>query len=379
MIFLDNASTTKIHDFIIDKMSKLNNDSFYNPSALYSKGVEVNRLIANYRDQIKVALKADMFDNVIFTGSATEANNMAIRGIVKKNSGKILVSQGEHPSVYNVANDLVSQGHNVEFIKLTKEGYVDFEDFKSKMDKNTSFVSIMHVSNETGAINDIKKLVEYAKSVNPNVIFHSDGVQALGKIKVNLKALKVDLYTISAHKINGMKGVGALYIKNGINLKPLVLGGGQEFNLRSGTENILGIMTLVEATNYAVEHQLEHYNKILSLKQRFIEELDKYGIDYVLHSFEENSPYIIAIGFQGVRAETLLHKMDEYGVLIGNGSACSSKKSGNRILSSMGVDQKVIESSVRISFGIYNDENDVVEAANLLNKCIIEYKEKVRL
>ena len=357
----------------------MNDEYYYNPSALYGAGVESSKLLNGYKEQMKTALKADMFDNIIFTGSASEANNLAIKGIIKKNNAKILVSLGEHPSVYNVAHDLVSQGFNVEFVKLNKSGVVDFDDFKSKMDKNTAFVSIMHVSNETGAINDIKKLVEYAKSVNPNVIFHSDGVQAFGKIKVNIKALKVDMYTISAHKINGMKGVGALYVKNGINLKPIIIGGGQEGGIRSGTENLIGIMTLVEAASFAVEHQKEHFDKILALKNKFIDELNDLNVKYSLHSFEDNSPYIVAISFDGVRAETLLHKLDEKGVLIGNGSACSSKKSGNRILLNMGVEQKVIESSVRISFGVYNTENDVIECAKLIKLCTDDYIEKVRL
>lgn len=379
MIFLDNASTTKIHSFIIDKIGALNEDSFYNPSALYGKGLETSRVLADYRDRLKKALKADMFDNIIFTGSATEANNLAIKGIVKKNNSKILISQGEHPSVYNVGHDLVSQGYNVEFVSLNKNGIVDYDDFVAKMDKNTSFVSIMHVSNETGAINDIKKLVDYAKSINPSVIFHCDGVQAFGKIKVNLKALKVDLYTISAHKIHGMKGVGALFVRNGVNLKAVTLGGGQEGGIRSGTENIIGIMTLVEASEYAVSNQKEHFDMVLALKQSFLEELNRCGVDYVLYSTEDNSPYIISIGFPGVRAETLLHKLDECGVLIGNGSACSSKKSGNRILASMGVYQKAVESSIRISFSAYNTEEDVVYAAKQIKICTDDYKEKVKL
>ena len=245
---------------------------------------------------------------------------------------------GEHPSVYNSALELKARGYDVVFVNLDKTGKVDINDFERKMTSDVDLVSIMHVSNETGAINDILSLVEIAKSVNPKVIFHCDGVQAFGKIEVNVDDLGVDMYTISAHKIYGSKGVGALYLKNTVSLKPIIFGGGQESGLRSGTENMLGIYTLYRASQIVTSNLEVNYKKIANLKKLFLDKLGQTNLKYTIHSFEDNSPYIVSISFAGCRAETLLNMLGDYdNIFVGNGSACSAKKSGNRVLESMGV------------------------------------------
>ena len=311
---------------------------------------------------------------IVFTGSATEASNLALFGSVKKNTRKILVSMGEHPSVYNSALELKARGYDVVFVNLDKTGKVDINDFERKMTSDVDLVSIMHVSNETGAINDILSLVEIAKSVNPKVIFHCDGVQAFGKIEVNVDDLGVDMYTISAHKIYGSKGVGALYLKNTVSLKPIIFGGGQESGLRSGTENMLGIYTLYRASQIVTSNLEGNYKKIANLKKLFLDKLGQTNLKYTIHSFEDNSPYIVSISFAGCRAETLLNMLGDYdNIFVGNGSACSAKKSGNRVLESMGVQKSEIEGNLRISFGIYNTPEEVEYLVEKLNERVSTY------
>ena len=374
-MFFDNASTTKVDDYIINGLEKFNNEHFYNPGGLYLKGRESRDFLEDARKRILSSLSAE--GQLVFVGSATEGNNLAIFGSVKKQFKKILVSQGEHPSVYNSALELIQRGYNVEFVNLTKDGTVDFEDFQRKMSEDVGLVSIMHVSNETGAVNDIASLVEYAKSVNPNVIFHCDGVQAVGKVPVDIDQLGVDMYTISAHKIYGFKGVGALFVSNKIKLKPIIFGGGQESGLRSGTENLLGIYSLVEAVENAVNNQKQNYDYVLSLKDRFLKGISGSNLNYAIHSNSNCSPYIVSISFMGCRAETILNKLSDKGVYIGNGSACSSKKSGNRILDNMGVNKAEIESNLRISFSKNNTVEEVDKLVVELSLAVRDYLIKV--
>lgn len=373
MIFFDNASTTKVRKEVLDDFNEFNENNFYNPSAIYKNGQEVSKLINKARVEIINCLGGGKFDNFIFTSGATEANNMALKGLLKNKNSKILVSIVEHPSVYNVAVDLKNQGYNVDFIKVKSDGKIDEDDFINKIDSNTSVVSIMHVNNETGAINDIKKLVSIAKLKNKNVIFHCDGVQAFGKIKVNVSALGVDLYTISSHKINGLKGIGGLYVKNGLNLKPLIIGGGQEKNLRSGTENTAGIYSFATTCKLAVSEQEEKINKITSLKNKVLESLEKLSnVKINLPQNENVSPYILSVSVINGKAETILNMLEDKGIIVGNGSACSSKHKDNRILSNMGIKMSEIEGSLRISFSSNNTEEDVdyfiTEFENVVNE-----------
>ncbi len=371
MIFLDNASTTKIYKEALEDYVMFSNNSFYNPSSLYKPGVTVSSQINTARKSIINLLGGSVFDNLIFTSGATEANNFAINGILRKNMGKLLFSIAEHPSVYNVALNLKNLGYNVEFVNILKDGTIDEVDFVKKLD-GAAFVSIMHVNNETGAINNIKRLVEIAKTKNPKIIFHCDGVQAFGKIKVNVSSLGVDLYTISAHKIHGPKGVGALYIKKGITLKPLMQGGGQEFALRSGTENTCGIISFAKACEISCKNIETNLKYVAELKELFISEITK-DFSAIINSSENALPYIVSFAVPKVKAETILHMAEAEGVLISNGSACSSKHTDNRILSAMGIENNIIISSVRVSFSFDTTKEEVINACDIIKKTCKNY------
>ena len=376
VMFFDNASTTKIDEDILDNFKNINNEYFYNPGGLYSSSRNSKKFIEDCRKSILEKLNGD--GNLIFTGSASEANNLALFGCLKKNMCKVLVSMGEHPSVYNTALEIKNRGFDVEFVNLRQDGSVDLVDFENKMTSDVGLISIMHVSNETGAINDISGLVEIAKSINPKVIFHCDGVQAVGKIEVDIDDLGVDMYTMSAHKIHGMKGVGALYFKKGISLKPIVFGGGQEQGLRSGTENLLGIYSLSKAIDNSVKVLEENFGNAKELKDIFVASISNSGLDYKINSGDNCSPYIVSVGFAGCRAETLLNMLSDKGVCVGNGSACSAKKMGNRILENMKVSKDYIEGNLRISFSKYNTKAEVNILSNILIEIVKEYLSKVR-
>lgn len=376
-MFFDNASTTKIDKKIIDGLNDLNEELFYNAGALYKGGMNTKYKLENMRQEILQCMHG-LNGKLVFTGSATEANNMALFGVLKKNTRKMLVSIGEHPSVYNVALEIKNRGYDVQFVNLNKFGQVDIEDFQNKMTSDVDIVSIMHVSNETGAINDIEEFVKIAKDINPKVIFHCDGVQAFGKLDVDVEDLGVDMYTISAHKIHGCKGVGALYVRNGLQIKPIIFGGGQEENLRSGTENILGIYTLAEASKIAFNNVKNNYEYVSNLKKHFLQKLNETNLKYSLHSFETNSPYIVSISFEKCRAETLLNMLSDLDIYIGNGSACSSNKKNNRVLENMGVKRDEIEGNLRISFSKYNTKEEIDILVKNLQKCVNTYIENAR-
>lgn len=373
MIYLDNAATT----FLDKKASEVYVDfacnDFFNPSAIYDKGAYAHSCIVEAKEVVAKSLGTEYADNIIFTGSATEANNLAIMGAYRKNFGKMLFSFAEHPAVYNTAEKLKLMGADVEFIKLQSTGEIDYDDLKSKLTKDVSFISIMTVCNENGAVNDLKRIANLKNAVCPKAIFHSDGVQAFGKIKINVDYFGVDLFTISAHKTFGPKGVGALYVRNKNILNPIIYGGGQEFNLRSGTENVAGIMAFKTAIeNFGNIKQ--NYEYVESLKQAFLNEIESDGVK--INSY--HSPYVLSLSFAGVNGETLVHMMEERGIYISRGSACSSKKSGNRILENMGLNSNQILGSVRISFSKYNTIDEVKEAGKTLNECYKLLKEKLK-
>ncbi|MBP5651708.1 MAG: cysteine desulfurase [Clostridia bacterium] len=372
MIFFDNASTTKICDDSLAIMNYYASEKFFNPSALYKESLNVNNDINAARDVVLNAMGAVRGDKFVFTSGATEANNTIIRSCARNKNSKMLFSMGEHPSVYNVALDLQSQGYNVEFINLNRQGTLDLRDLERKLDSDTCFVSFMHVSNETGAINDVKKITTFIKSKS-RALVHCDGVQAFMKLNVNVTNLGVDFYTISAHKFHGPKGVGGYFVKNGINVKPFLIGGGQEQNLRSGTENVPGIVGMAKAIEYMTPKIKSNYENIRQLSDYLCNAVNKFG--YAL-SLDQKSPYINVLSFEGVRAETLLHMLEDKGYLVGNGSACSSKHRDNRVLNAVGLSGIEIEGSIRVSFSDCNTLSEVKEFIEICSGCVKEYLNK---
>ena len=371
MIYLDNAATTKMYEECADIYKEYACNSFYNPSAEYRVSLEIAKKINQVRNLIIQKLGISKGD-VIFTSGATESNNLAILGSKRNGKYEYVFSEGSHPSVYNVASELKRQGFVVHFVGLDSNGQVDYDKLSTVLNENTRLVSVIHVNNETGAINDLKRISLIIKQKSPNALFHVDGVQAFCKIPFIIEDLDIDFYTISGHKIHGPKGVGALYVKNINTLKPIIFGGGQESGYRSGTENVGGIMALGKAVEMIQAEK--NYNQVKKLRDEFLKNIREVdGVKVI----EGQSPYIMSISFKKVNGETLMRVLQDKGILVGKGSACSSKKSGNRVLESMGISLEEIKTHIRVSFSELNTLEEIDEASKIIIEVYKDIREKV--
>ncbi|MGM0498952.1 MAG: cysteine desulfurase family protein [Bacillota bacterium] len=362
-IYLDNAATTKalpeVTAAVVDALEK----NYANPSSLHRFGLKSEKILKKSRkitaDYLGVKAK-----EIIFTSGGTESNNLAIRGITDayKNRGKHLITSPiEHSSVAELFKDLEKEGWQVEMVKVDQSGHVDLEHLKSLITEETILVSIMHVNNELGTIQPIKKIAEIIKEKNPLSFLHVDGVQAFGKVYSNLNKWPVDLYSISGHKIHGPKGIGALYIKKGTNLKPLIYGGGQERKLRSGTENIPAISGLAAAVkNLPQFSSTNKTDKIMAKTKTYLLSKLQQIEDVVINSPVSGAPHIINFSIPGIKGETMLHALESQGIYISTGSACSSKSKGSRIINACSLSQKRSTSAIRVSLNrkISNDDID---------------------
>ena len=368
--YFDNAATTRVNDEVL----QVYNDTckeFFNPSSLYTPSLSVKNKIEMARETIMRSIGAANKSNFIFTSCATESNNAVLRNFIRRKDKKYIISAGEHSSTYNTAKALINEGYNIDFAPLNEDGSVNQQQLFSMIDRKTDFISIIHVSNETGAVNDIKYIVKRCKQINPNIVIHSDGVQALHKVKVNMVDMGVDLYTISAHKINGVKGVAGLYIANPNKFTPFIYGGGQEMSLRGGTENVPAILSFAKAINLPACD----YEQMRILKQAL---LDNITVPYKLISSDKCVPNIISMCFNSLRGETLVHMLEDDGFLIGTGSACNSKNTANRVLTEIGVSQDYILGAIRISFEKDCTVEDIIDLAKSINKNVELYYSKTQ-
>ena len=363
MIYFDNAATTIPSKSALLRAEKFNSEYFFNPSALYSGGLDCSKEIKIAKDSILKNLGATNHE-VIFTSCGSESDNMAIFCAVKR--GLFVTDKGEHSAVYKSFLELKNRGLQVEFIDLNSDGTVNTEklyDFVKNY--KADFVSIAHVGNETGAINDINSIAKKLKTINPSLIFHSDGVQAYGKIPFKISQF-IDLYSVSAHKINALKGVGALIKRKNLNVKPLIYGGGQENGYRSGTENVFGIKVFQYAGEEKYPKIQENFDAVNKLKVFIKENLDKNIFKII--SGEGSSPYILTVSAVGMRGEVIMHAMEEKGLIVGNGSACSSKNRFSRVIEACGYSNAVLDGVIRISFSTESTLEDAKTAVEILNQ-----------
>lgn len=365
MIYLDNASTTRVWDRAIKKTEEIYSVGFFNPSSTYGGGMTAASEIKAAR--ATVAKRLNCAENeVYFTSCATEANNWAINGIFS-GKGNIVVGGGEHACVYECAKSLKSKGFDVRFSKLLPSLEADEDDLLSLVDENTRLVSVIHASNETGTVNDVARLSRLVKQKNKSVVFHSDGVQAYLKISNDVKSLGVDLYSISGHKVGAPKGVGALYAAKSVRLKPFIYGGGQESGMRSGTENVAGIAALGVAT----EEYSARFDgaRALKLRQTLVSALAK-AIPSIVFLGEgaKTNGVIVAFSALGTRAEIIQSLCADQGVMIGRGSACSSRRGGNRVLEAAGFDKKVVDGALRLSLSPETTEEEILTAVKVVAK-----------
>lgn len=373
MIYLDNAATTKVSRVAVDRMIEYGENAYYNPSAGYAPALAVKKELHNAAAILAGLLGADK-EEIIFTSCATESNNWSFECGVKNKKGNVVVSAMEHASVYESAMRLKNRGADMRFVPADKSGHVTEEALLSVVDANTAFVSIIHCSNETGCVNDIGRLCAASKAVNPKLVFHADGVQAFCKMPTDVHALGVDLYSVSAHKVGGYKGVGALYVKKGFNMQPYMAGGGQQGGRRSGTENVGGIVGFAAAA--AEYKEKARAFAALGLRELLIEKFA--SLDGVkINGDGANSGYILSLSFKGLRGEVLANMVERRGVLIGLGSACSTHVRANRVLHAMGIPDNYAAGSVRLSFSPDTTREETLAAADIIIAAAEELKEKI--
>lgn len=368
MIYLDNSATTRTLDAAAEAAAKYMRQDFFNPSAAYSPAVEAERAVNAARGRLASMIHAAP-EEIIYTSGGTESNNTAIFGALKarRGTGRIIVGATEHPSVYSAIMTLKGP-YNITEARVDSTGTQDVNSLMSALSNDVAFVSIMHVNNETGAINDIPSIYKAVKQRAPGAIMHVDGVQ--GFLKVPFDARYCDMYSISGHKFHAPKGVGALYIKRGVRFAGGQIGGGQERNLRSGTTNTPGIMGMDAAIEYYQANLDEIRRKLMQMKLRLAKNLS-FIRDAYINGPEPSlgAPHILNVSFLGVRGEVLLHALEEKGIYVSTGSACSAHKKGkNRILNAMGVVGDRQEGAIRFSICPFNTEDEMDITADVIEE-----------
>lgn len=370
-IYLDYAATTPISLEVKEVM--INHfDTFGNPSSLHHLGVVAEKLIKQARKQVSDALGVNERE-IIFTSGGTEANNLAIQGLtLNRTNVRYITSQIEHPSVLGTFEWLEKNGADVVYLPVDEQGRVMLEALKSALSKETVLVSVMAVNNETGTIQPVQEIGTMIQTFNrefqAQVRFHVDAVQAFGKFTLMPEKLNVDAMSISAHKIGGPKGIGALYVKKGINLKPLMFGGQQEQGVRPGTENGLGIVAFGKAAELAKNHMAQRESYVKEIKATFIDALMQEPEIIINGTVDASaSPYIINLSVMGVKGEVLLHTLEMKGLYVATGSACSSKKKvASHVLRAMKLNDARLEGAIRISFSHLTTIEEVKMATDML-------------
>lgn len=361
-IYLDNGATTRPYDAVIDYISQINRNQYGNPSSLHTKGIEAEKLLRNARETVAHSLGVSDKE-IYFTSGGTESNNLAIRGYLDANprAGKHLITTAiEHPSVLEVFKYLSEKGYGVDYIDVDKDGIINLETLKNRINGETALISILMVNNEMGSLQPVDDIVRIKNAVNKSAVLHMDAVQAYGKFRISPKKAGIDLLSVSSHKIHGPKGVGALYANRSIRLKPILFGGGQETLLRSGTENTSGISGFGLAAEMIHESLEANFQNVSALKSKFTEGLRLLDIPHKTLSGENASPYIISVSFSGVKAEVLLHHLEERNIFVSTGSACSSRKSvHSHVLKAMGLKAQDIEGAVRFSLTGTTTEEEI--------------------
>jgi cysteine desulfurase len=375
LIYFDNAATTKPYSSVLETFQMANEKFWANPHSLHKQGERAEQLLEQARTQLSTLLDASTY-TPIFTSGATESNNLAIRGVCDAYSqrGKyIITSSVEHPSVRVLCQYLQTVGYEVTFLPVNSSGSVELDSLKKALRDDTILVAIMTVNNETGAINDVEKLAKFTK-LNSRAHFLVDAVQAVGKIPLTLKDSSIDFLSISAHKFGGIKGSGALLIKNGINLQAQLIGGGQEGEVRSGTADTARAASIAKALRISLENKEEKYRAIKLLNKKLKKALLK-DDKIIINSTENGSPYILNFSVLGVKPETLLHALSGKEIYISTVSACSSKKSEESIpVFEMTKDMNRALSTIRVSFSSSSTELEVDEFIDAFWECL----EKIR-
>ncbi len=362
-IYLDYAATTPLVPEVLEAVIDCLKNDFGNPSSMHSLGIRAEKRIREAAIQAANLLGA-LPEEIFFTSGGTEANNLAVLGTAydKKRRGMhCITSSIEHPSVIQAFSHLESQGYDVTYLPVDAKGAISLDDLKSALNDDTILVSIMHVNNEIGSIQAIQEIGTLIKSKKVKPVFHVDAIQSFGKLPIRPELWGIDLLSLSGHKIHAPKGIGALYIKKGVCLQPILFGGNQQGGLRSGTENITGIVGLGKAAQWIAERYKSEPDYLPKLKDKLVRGIQQaFPNAHINGSLKNSAPHILNVAFPGLRGEILLHGLEEEGVYISTGSACSSRnRKHSHVLSGLGLNDQLLEGSIRISLSYLTTEEEI--------------------
>ncbi len=375
-IYLDNSATTKVRKEVLDEIIETYENNYGNPSSLHRKGLQIEKKIDEARKFSAKIINAKQ-DEIYFTSGGTESNNVAIFGHlfnssnseVKKN---IITTRIEHPSVYNVYRHFEGN-FEVRYLETDDKGYISLQELENYVDENTLLVSVILVNNELGTVQNVDRIINIIKKKNKKTKIHLDAIQAYGKIRIDTNKILADTISFSSHKIHGPKGVGGLYIRSGCKLNSMIFGGNQERGLRPGTENTPGIVGFGKACELLYNNFEEETEKLYRLKNiygtRLMQEIEDVKINSDLG--KDSAPHILNVSFKNVRGEVLVHYLEDRGIYVSTGSACSSKaKMDNRILKSIKLDRDYVDGTIRISFGYFNNYDEIDYVIDNIKKSV---------
>ena len=364
-VYLDNSATTRTFPEVAELMSKIMCEDYGNPSSMHNKGVQAERYVRYGRETLAKILKVNEKE-IYFTSGGTESDNLALIGCAMANyraGNHLITTKIEHPAILQTMHYLEDQGFEVTYLSVNDKGQISLQELQNAMRKDTILVSIMHTNNEIGAVEPIAEAGRLIKSTNPSTLFHVDAVQGFGKYRIYPKRMGIDLLSVSGHKIHGPKGVGFLYIGEKVKIHNIIYGGGQQKNLRSGTENVPGIAGMAKAAEMLYNHLEEDAERLYSLKDYFCEGLRKIP-DIRINNPEgmEGAPHIVSLSVAGVRSEVLLHALEDKGIYVSAGSACSSNKphtAGSATMKAIKLPEEFLDSTLRFSMSVYTTREEL--------------------
>lgn len=381
-VYFDNSATTKVEPKVLEIMNKVYSEDYGNPSSLHMKGVEAEKYIKEAREILAKTLKVNEKE-IIFTSGGTESNNLAVIGSVlanKRAGNHIITTSIEHAAILEPMKFLEELGFRVTYLEVDEKGVVNLNQLQEELCDETILVSVMCVNNEIGTIEPIEEISKIIKSKNSKTLFHVDAIQGYGKLMIHPKKAGIDMMSVSAHKIGGPKGIGFLYVNEKVKIKPLMLGGGQQKGMRSGTDNVPGVAGLGVAAKLAYENFSEKQKHLYELRNHLIDGLKEFEC-VTINGYDDDTaaPHIVSVSFKNVRSEVLLHSLEDRGVYVSAGSACSSNKpSLSKTLLSIKAPKEIIESTVRFSFCVNNTIEEVDYCLGVLKEIIPVLQKYVR-
>jgi cysteine desulfurase len=373
-VYLDNSATTKVFSEVANMVQKVMLEDYGNPSSMHNKGLQAENYIKEAKDIISKNLKCQPKE-ILFTSGGTESDNLALIGTAmanKRSGNHIITTSIEHPAIIETCEHLKDLGFEITYLPVDNNGRIRLEDLEKAIKKETILVSVMHTNNEIGALEPIEEAGALIKKINPSIVFHVDAVQGYGKFRIMPKKMNIDLLSVSGHKIHGPKGIGFLYINEKIKIHPIIFGGGQQKGMRSGTENVPAIAGMGKAVELIYKDLDKHIDELYELKDFFIKSLSEIeGLTINGLTGRDSAPHVVSVSVDGIRAEVLLHALEDKGIYVSSGSACASNKPAiSSTLKAIGVKKELLDSTIRFSFSVFTTKEELEYTVEALKELL---------